>query len=100
TSQDIKKVHYQARLLGVNMEEVVIHDFPQYYKVDDANMALNPVGLYARKLEVQSLLLVAKNTLIKNITKAINQAGFDVMELVLSSIASADVALSADQKRD
>lgn len=100
TTQDIKKVHYQARLLGMNMEEVVIHDFPQYYKVDDVNMALNPAGLYARKLEVRSLLLVAKNTLIKNLTKAINQAGFDVMELSLSSIASADVALNAQQKRD
>src|SRR3989338_5634442 len=100
TSQDIKKVHYQARLLGVNMEEVVIHDFPQYYKVDDANMALNPAGLYARKLEVQSLLLVSKNTVIKNLTKAVNQAGFDVMELALSSIVSAEVVLNADQKRE
>jgi cell division protein FtsA len=100
TSQDIKKVHYQARLLGVNMEEVVIHDFPQYYKVDDVNMALNPAGLYARKLEVQSLLLVSKNTLIKNLTKAINQAGFDVMELSLSSIASTEVALNPEQKKE
>ena len=40
---DIKKVNTQARLLGTKMDEEILHDFPQSYRVDDANTALNPL---------------------------------------------------------
>ena len=88
THRDVKKVATQARLLGVKMDEIVLHDFPQYYKVDDTNNALNPVGLYGRKLEIKTLLIIVKNNFIKNITKAVNQAGYDVADLFFSSLSS------------
>ena len=87
THHDIKKIQTQAQLLGIKMDEVVLHDFPQYYKVDDTNTALNPVGLYGRKLEIKTLLMVVNNNLLKNLTKAVNQAGYDVANLFFSSLA-------------
>ena len=59
TNTDIKKVNKQARLLGIKMDEAVLHDFPQYYVIDDTNKVLNPAGLYGRKLMVASLLVAA-----------------------------------------
>ncbi|MDZ4242361.1 MAG: cell division protein FtsA, partial [Candidatus Omnitrophota bacterium] len=99
TDQDIRKVQTQARLLGVNMEEVIVHDFPQHYRLDDAHTAVNPAGLYGRKLEVQSLLILAHNTLIKNLTKAVNQAGLEVGSILYSGTAASDVCLTPEQKR-
>ena len=49
-AQDVKKVKQQARLLGVHLEEEIIHDFAKCFKVDDVNTAINPAGLYGRKL--------------------------------------------------
>jgi len=92
---DIRKVNNQSRLLGVKVEEEILHDFPQFYKVDDVNTALNPLGLLGRKLEVQTLLIVANVTRIKNITKAVNQAGYDVAKLFFSSYSSSEVALNS-----
>ncbi|HQP12019.1 MAG: cell division protein FtsA [Candidatus Omnitrophica bacterium] len=98
-SVDVKKVQSQARLLGVNMEEVILHEIPQYYKVDDVNMAMNPVGLYGRKLEIHTLIIVVHGTLLKNIIKGVAQAGYDVGPVALSTIAAAEASLSRFQKR-
>ncbi|MCR4336434.1 MAG: cell division protein FtsA [Candidatus Omnitrophica bacterium] len=97
--RDIQKIQRHARLLGIKMDEIILHDFPQFYRVDDVNTALNPVGLHGRKLEIQSLLIVIRDTLLKNLIKAVNQAGFDVREPFYTSYASAHVALTREQKK-
>ena len=94
SAQDVKKVKGQARLLGVNMDDVVLHDFPQYYRVDEINTAVNPVGLYGRKLEINTMLVLVNGTILRNMVKAINQAGYDVASLCFSSYAAAEATLT------
>jgi len=98
TQSDIKKVNNNARLLGIKMEEEILHDLPQSYKVDDVNSAVNPVGLYGRKLGVTSLMILVNGNKVKNIMKAIHQAGYDVPHVFFTSYASSDVVLG-DQER-
>lgn len=90
---DIKKVDQQARLLGTGLEEEVIHSFPQFYKVDDSNVAVNALGLYGRKLESDLLLLLANSSRLRNVVKAVHQAGFEVSHVSLSSFAASEVAM-------
>jgi len=96
---DIKKVQAQAKSLGVNMDETILHVCPQFYKVDDVNTALNPIGLFGRKLEIQTLLIVAQNTFLRNLTKAVNQAGYEVSHLYFTSFAAAQTSLNEQQRR-
>ncbi len=100
TSRDIKKVNDHARLLGVQMEEEILHDLPQYYRVDDMNLALNPNGLFGRKLGVHSLMIVINENRIRNITKAVHQAGYDVVNVFFTSYASSEVILSEEEKKE
>ena len=99
TAKDISKVRTQARLLGANMDEMILHELPQMYRVDDINNALNPLGLYGRKLEVKTMLIVANNSLMNNLMTAVNQAGFDVPHIYFSSWAAAGVGLADEQKQ-
>ncbi len=96
--RDLKKVNEQARLLGIKMEEEILHELPQYYKVDDVNMALNPIGLFGRKLGVHSIMVVTGVNRVRNINKAINQAGFDVGGLAFGSFAASHVSLTEQEK--
>ncbi len=96
--RDLKKVNEQARLLGIKMEEEVLHELPQYYKVDDVNMALNPLGLFGRKLGVHSIIVVTGVNRVRNVNKAINQAGFDVGSLAFGSFAASLVTLTEQEK--
>jgi len=96
---DVRKVKDQSKLLGATMEEHVLHNFAQYYKVDDVNTALNPLGLYGRKMEVQTLMILVKNVLMQNLVKAVNQAGFDVSNVFYTSYSSAEASLSEYHRR-
>ncbi len=97
--KDLRRLNKQARLLGVRMEEEVLHEMPQIYEVDDVNSATNPIGLYGRKLAVESLMLVSNVDRIKNILKSINHAGYDVTELYFSSFVAGDLILSDQEKQ-
>ena len=96
---DLRKVDHQAKLLGVNLEEEVIHDFPQWYKVDDINSSINPTGLIGRKIESSLLLLTANTLRVRNLTKAVHQAGFEVSSVAFCGYAASDVAIDKEDKQ-
>lgn len=100
TQGDIKRLNHQARLLGLKMDEEMLHEMPQYYMVDDVNTALNPLGLYGRKMAVQSLLVVTNINRIKNIVNAINHAGYEVGHLNFSSFMASEILLSDQDRQD
>ena len=93
TQRDIKKVNDQARLLSLKMDEEILHDLPQQYMVDEVNKALNPGGLYGRKLGVQSLMIFTNTNRIRNIVRAVHQAGYEVPNVFFTSYAASEVAL-------
>ncbi|MBP6342659.1 MAG: cell division protein FtsA [Candidatus Omnitrophica bacterium] len=99
-AQDVKKVKQQARLLGVHLEEEIIHDFAKCFKVDDVNTAINPAGLYGRKLSGSFLLVITNLTRMRNIAKAVNQAGFELGQIYFSSYAASQVALDQKSRKD
>ena len=95
---DLRKVEAQAKLLGVSLEEEIIHDFPQWYKIDDINTSINPAGLIGRKIESSLLLLTANSLRMRNLTKAVHQAGFEVNSVAFSGFAASDVAVDKVDK--
>lgn len=97
--RDIKNVTTQARLLGTKMEEEVLHDLPQNYIVDDVQSAFNPVGLSGRKLGVQSLIIATPSARIRNVTKAVEEAGYDAENTYFSSYAASEVVLTDEDKQ-
>jgi cell division protein FtsA len=97
---DVKNARRQARLLGVRLEEEVICDFVRQFKVDDINIALNPVGLYGRKIEVETLITVVNMARLRNITKAIRQAGYEVNRTFFSGEALGIAVLDTRHRQE
>jgi cell division protein FtsA len=100
TAQDVKAARRQARTLGVRLDEEAIHDFVQQFKVDDINIALNPVGLYGRKLEVEVLLVLVNITRLRNMAKAVKQAGFEVNDTFFSGQVLSDALLDRHSRSE
>lgn len=98
TLSDIKKVNHQARALGIDIEEEVIHEIPQSYTIDDYNVVKNPLGLYGRKVGVDLLLITSPMDHIDNVLKALNQIGWNAKRLVFSSLAASYSVLSEEEK--
>ena len=100
TPRDLHYARQQARMLGVRLDEDVICDMVQQFKVDDVNIALNPVGLYGRKLEVETLLVLANITRLRNLTKAVQQAGFEVNDVHFNASAATELMLDKRHRND
>ena len=100
TPGDVQKVMLQARLLGLKIEEELLHAFPQSYQIDGVNRASNPLGLYGRKLEVELLLIAAPTTPVINIMKAIQQSGYEAANLHWTSYAASWASLTPKMKND
>lgn len=96
---DINYLRYQVRLLSVRIDETILHEFPQSYILDDTHSTFNPLGLLARKVQLNSFLLSASHTLLGNIKTAINQAGYEVEDVLYSGVASSFSVLSNDEKQ-
>jgi cell division protein FtsA len=100
SAKDVKSVNAQARLLGTEIEEEILHDIPQKYSVDNTHMVLNPLGLHGRRIGVQSLLIAVDSLVLKNVIKAVNQAGYDVADIVFGSYVAAEICSSEKEKTD
>jgi cell division protein FtsA len=98
TKRDIDRLNHQTRTLGLELDEHLLHEYPQGYSVDRHNMTLNPLGLHGRKLQEDLLLVSAPASYVENIVRAVEHAGCDVTRLVYSGIAAAQAVLSLGEK--
>ncbi len=98
TRRDIERLSAQARTLGLDLDDQLLHEYPQGYSVDRHNMTLNPLGLHGRKFEMDLLLVGAPAGYIDNITKAVEQAGLDVANIVFSGVAAGEAVLTPEDK--
>lgn len=88
TLSDIQKVNNQARILGSNLEEEIIHQIPFNYMVDSKSGILQPLGLYGHRLEADLYLVCAKTSMVQNLARVINQAGYEIKNISFSGIAA------------
>jgi len=91
TLTDIEKVNEQARLLGANLEEEIIHAIPLSYTLDNQRNVLNPLGLYSHRLEVDLYLICSYLSDLEVFIKSINQSGYEVEDIFLSGLATSNV---------
>lgn len=100
TRRDIERIHQQARILGLELDEYLLHEYPQGYSIDRHNMILNPLGLHGRRLEAHLLLVSAKMGYIENITRALEHSGLDVINITFSGVAAAHAVLTSEEKEN
>jgi len=91
TPSDVMRVNHQARVLGANLEEEIIHQIPFSYSIDSKEGVLNPLGLYSHKLESDMLLVCGRISFVQSLSRAVNQAGYELKGMALSGIAAAEV---------
>jgi cell division protein FtsA len=99
TTTDIDKVNEQAKILGSDIDDEIIHKIPSSYAVDSKSGILNPLELYGHKLEVDLYLICARLSCVQTIIHVINQAGFEGKELCFSGLATSEAVFDAELKK-
>jgi len=94
---DLKKLVNQVYKLVMLPGEEIIHVLPQEFKVDSEETT-EPVGMYGSRLEANFHVVVGQVTSIKNIARCVKNAGLNLAGITLEPLASADAALSTEEK--
>lgn len=95
---DMQRANEQARILGSNLEEEIIHMIPSSYTIDSKSNIINPLGLYSHRLEVDLYLVCGKLSSVQSLARVINQSGYEIKDLFFSGLATSKAVFSKNAK--
>jgi cell division protein FtsA len=97
---DLKRVLQLARRVDIPDEQKLLHVIPREYTVDGQVGVRDPVGMHGFRLDVETHIITAAITSVKNLTKCIRSIGVDVEDLIMEPLASAEAVLTPDERQE
>lgn len=98
SEDDVERVIEAASAISLPSSRELIHVIPREFVVDGESGVRDPVGMSGVRLEVETHLITASNAAVKNLKKAIDEVGVEVVGLVFSGLASAEAVLTRTEK--
>lgn len=98
TENDIVRCIDASQAISIPQNREVLHVFPKTFTLDGQTGIKDPLGMNGIRLEVNTLIVQAGLPFVKNLTRAVLQAGIELEDLVLAPIASAESVLTKRQK--
>ncbi len=95
---DITRVIEAARAISLPSSREIIHVLPRTYTVDGQEGIKDPVGMTGVRLEVETHIITAGSTSLRNMEKAFSEVGVDVDAIVFGGYASSLSALSDTER--
>lgn len=95
---DVLRVIDAARAISLSNTRQIIEVTPREYSVDGQGEINNPIGMSGVRLEVDTHIITASATNLKNIDKVLNDLGVRNMGYIFSGVAAADSVLTETEK--
>ena len=95
---DVDALYTEVKNLQTEQDFTSIHILPQSFVVDGEPADLNPVGMTGQKMEAIFKLISVPSSHIFNFRKVLEMAGAEPGEVILSPLATAEAALTEDEK--
>jgi len=99
TREDTQRALDQARNIALPHNREIIHAVPRSYTVDEQRGILEPIGMFAYRLEVDASIITGAASAIQNLVNVVHAHGVQVRDLVLEPLASAEAVLTDDERR-
>jgi len=98
TQNDVDRAIEAASAVSLPTSRETIHVMPREFVVDGEAGIKDATGMSGVRLEVDTHIVSAGSSAIKNIRKAVNEVGIQIDGLVFSGLASAEAVLSSTEK--
>lgn len=95
---DVIRVIEAAKSVSVPTNREILHAIPRSYSVDGQGGIKEPLGMTGIRLEVDTQIISGVNGAIKNLTKCLNQAGVNILDLVFTPLADSKSILTKRQR--
>jgi len=98
TREDINRATEVARAVTIPSNREVLHVLPRGFIVDGQEGVKDPLGMSAIRLEIETHIVTASATAVRNLAKCVQSANVKIDELVAASLASAEAVLSETER--
>lgn len=98
TEADVVRVVDASQAISIPSNREVLHVFPKSFTLDGQSGIKDPAGMSGIRLEVESIIVQAGSPFVKNLSRAVLQAGLEISELVLGVLAASESVLTKRQK--
>ncbi len=98
SGEDVARVIEAARAISQPASRQIIHVLPREFIVDGESGVKDPIGMTGVRLEVNTHLVTASSSALKNLAKAVNEVGVTIQGTVFSGLASSESTLSDTEK--
>src|SRR3989338_7847711 len=98
TPDDIKRAVDAARAVSLSTSREILHVIPREFIVDSQDGIKDPAGMTGVRLEVNTHLITAGSTSLRNLEKCASLVGVDVDGFVFNGLAAATSVLTETEK--
>ena len=98
SQMDLARVIDAAKAVSLPSSREILHVLPRNYIVDGQEGIKDPIGMTGIRLEVDTHIISANSTAVRNLEKAFSQVGVDVDAMVFSGYSSSLAVLSDTEK--
>jgi len=95
---DVARVIDAAKAVTLSSTREIIHVLPRNFTVDGQEGIKDPIGMTGVRLEVDTHIITANTTSLRNLEKALSEVGVDVEAVVFNGYASSLSVLSDTEK--
>jgi cell division protein FtsA len=98
-AEDVKELKGKSRSVLMEQGEKVVAVYPMEFAIDRGTPLADPVGMTGKRIDGIYNVVVGRNFTTRKIEQCASACGLKIKNVVLSPIASANVALTIDDKR-
>src|SRR3989344_1204814 len=98
SAEDVDRAVEAARAISLSTTRQIIEVSPREYIVDGQAGIKNPIGMSGVRLEVDTHIITASSTNLKNIDRCLSDLGVENDGFIFSGLASAEAVLTDTEK--
>ena len=87
-TSDVARVNDMASNISFGRDHELLHAIPQDYLIDQQGGINEPIGMTGSRLEAEVYLVTVLSSVLQNLKKCVERAGFHVQEFVLEPLAA------------
>lgn len=96
--EDIERVIEAASAISLPSSREIVHVLPREFTVDGESGVKDAVGMSGVRLEVETHIITASTSSLKNLRRVVKEVGVDIEEIVFSGLSGAEAVLSETEK--
>ena len=94
---DVARVNDMASNISFGKDHELLHAIPQDYLIDQQPGISDPIGMTGQRLEAEVYLVTVLSSVLQNLKKCVERAGYHVGEFVLEPLAASLAVLTPDE---